>query len=61
MTPKRSKRWLFKLTSLIVITTFISTQILPPGWAQSISITEQIQKQTPEKQLPEVPQEKGDR
>ncbi len=56
MTQKKSNRWLTKAISLTIVFTFISPQVLPAGWAESVSIENQNQIQIPEKAVSETPE-----
>ncbi|MBI4000100.1 MAG: hypothetical protein HY351_05735, partial [Candidatus Omnitrophica bacterium] len=51
---KRSNRWFVKAVAITVVFCFTSLQILPPGWADVVSLEEQVQKQIPEKAPSEV-------
>ncbi|MBI3999435.1 MAG: hypothetical protein HY351_02365 [Candidatus Omnitrophica bacterium] len=58
MTPttlvKKSNRWFVRTVATVITVCFLSLQILPPGWAQAVSLEEQIQKQIPEKAPSEI-------
>ncbi|MBI4358501.1 MAG: hypothetical protein HY584_04305, partial [Candidatus Omnitrophica bacterium] len=52
---KRRKRCAAKIISFVVLLTFTSLQILPPGWAQTVTLESDLQKQIPETTLSEPP------